>query len=52
MAEITPEFATRLQSCDFRGLDVHCRNLPDETHISAWPAEISRGLRYAFGTWN
>ena len=52
MAEITPEFASRLQSCNFRGLNVLCHNLPDETHMSAWPAEISRGLRYVFETWN
>jgi predicted alpha/beta superfamily hydrolase len=52
MAEITPEFASRLQSCNFRGLNVRCHNLPGETHMSAWPAGISRGLRYVFETWN
>jgi predicted alpha/beta superfamily hydrolase len=48
MAEITPEFAARLRSCGARGLNVLCHNLPDETHMSVWPAGISRGLRYAF----
>jgi predicted alpha/beta superfamily hydrolase len=52
MAEITPEFASRLQSCNFRGLSVLCHNLQGETHMSAWPAGISRGLRYVFETWN
>lgn len=52
MAEITPEFVSRLQSCNFRGLNALCHNLPDETHMSAWPAAISRGLRYVFETWS
>jgi predicted alpha/beta superfamily hydrolase len=52
MAEITSEFAARLQSCNLRGLNVLCHNLPDETHMSVWPAGISRGLRYVFEAWN
>jgi predicted alpha/beta superfamily hydrolase len=52
MAEITSEFAARLQSCNLRGLKVLCHNLPDETHMSVWPAGISRGLRYVFEAWN
>ena len=51
MAEITPEFADRLQSCNLRSLNVLCQNLPDETHMSVWPAGISRGLRYVFDAW-
>jgi predicted alpha/beta superfamily hydrolase len=52
MAEITAEFAARLQTCSLSGVDVLCHNLPDETHMSVWPAGISRGLRHVFGAWN
>jgi predicted alpha/beta superfamily hydrolase len=48
MAEITSEFAARLQACNRRSVNVLCHNLPGETHMSVWPAGISRGLRYAF----
>ena len=51
MAEITSEFADRLQSCNLRNLKLLCQNLPDETHMSVWPAGISRGLRYVFDAW-
>jgi hypothetical protein len=51
MAEITAEFAARLQTCSLSGVDVLCHNLPDETHMSVWPAGISRGLRHVFGAW-
>lgn len=52
MAEITAEFAARLQSCNLRGVNVLSHNLPDETHMSVWPAGISRGLRFVFEAWN
>ena len=51
MAEITTEFADRLRSCSLRNLKLLCQNLPDETHMSVWPAGISRGLRYVFDAW-
>jgi len=51
MAEITPEFADRLNSRRYPGLDIYCHNMPDETHMSVWPGGIARGLRYVFGTW-
>jgi len=52
MAEITSEFASRLEVCNLRGLNVLCHNLPDETHMSVWPAGISRGLRDVFEAWS
>jgi predicted alpha/beta superfamily hydrolase len=51
MAEITPEFTAKLQSRNYPNLDICCHNLPDETHMSVWPAGVSRGLRYVFGSW-
>ncbi len=51
MAEITPEFAEKLRSRNYPGLDICCHNMPDESHMSVWPGGISRGLRYVFGAW-
>jgi predicted alpha/beta superfamily hydrolase len=50
-AEIGPEFVKKLRSRNYAGLKIHCHNMPDETHMSAPPAVISRGLRYVFGHW-
>ena len=52
MAEISPEFAEKLKSRNYPSLNIHCHNLPDETHMSVWPGAMSRGLRYVFGNWN
>jgi predicted alpha/beta superfamily hydrolase len=50
-AEIGPEFAQQMRSCNYPGLKIHCHNMPDETHMSVPPAVISRGLRYVFDHW-
>ena len=50
-AEIGPEFVAKMASRAYPGLKIHCRNMPDETHMSVPPAVISRGLRYVFSHW-
>jgi predicted alpha/beta superfamily hydrolase len=49
-AEIVPEFAAKLRSRGYSSLRIHSRNMPDETHLSAPPVVISRGLRYVFSS--
>jgi uncharacterized protein len=49
--ELTQELAAKLRSRNYRGLNVHCHNMPDETHMSVAPAAICRGLRYVFDSW-
>ena len=49
LAEIVPEFAVKLKSRAFRGLRLHGQIFEDETHMSVFPAAVSRGLRYVFG---
>ncbi|PCJ27497.1 MAG: hypothetical protein COA96_03080 [SAR86 cluster bacterium] len=52
IAELTVEFASRLQSRNYPGLKIHCHNMPDENHMSAPPAITSRGLRFVNGSWH
>jgi uncharacterized protein len=49
--ELTDELAAKLRSRSYRSMNVHCHNMPDETHMSVAPAAICRGLRYVFDTW-
>jgi predicted alpha/beta superfamily hydrolase len=49
-AEMVPELANKLSSRGYPSLRVRGQNLPDETHLSAAPALISRGLRYVFSS--
>ena len=51
MAEITPTLTNRMQSRGYDGLEICCHNMPDETHVSNFPAAFCRGLRYVFGSW-
>jgi predicted alpha/beta superfamily hydrolase len=51
VALLTPEFANRLQSRNYPGLNIHCHNMPDENHMSAPPSLTSRGLRFVNGSW-
>jgi predicted alpha/beta superfamily hydrolase len=51
MSELTREFADRLAARGYAGLNIHCHNMPDETHTSVAPAAITRGLRYVSGSW-
>jgi uncharacterized protein len=50
-AEIGPELADRMRSRNYPRLKIHCHNMPDETHMSAPPSVISRGLRFVFDHW-
>jgi predicted alpha/beta superfamily hydrolase len=52
MAEITPEFADKLNSRGYPGLSAVCHNMPGETHMSVPAGAYSRGLRYVFGAWS
>ena len=50
-AEIGSEFADKVRSRNYQGLQIHCHNMPDETHMAVSPAAISRGLRFVFDHW-
>ncbi|MBW2368092.1 MAG: alpha/beta hydrolase, partial [Deltaproteobacteria bacterium] len=51
MAEITPEITAKLKSRAYPSLEIHCFNMPDETHMSVAPPALTRGLRVFFGHW-
>ncbi len=52
MAEITPEFVDKLKSRNYPNMNIHCPNMPDETHMSVGAGAFSRGQRYVFGHWD
>lgn len=51
VARLVPELAGILASRGYRGLRLQHRIMPEESHLSAPPALVSRGLRFAFGSW-
>lgn len=46
--QLTQSFAERLRARNHANLRVHCRHMPDESHMSVAPAAICRGLRVVF----
>lgn len=51
VARLAPELAEKLTSRHYPGLRLQCCVMPEESHMSASPGLVSRGLRFAFGSW-
>ena len=46
---VTQEFTARLKARDYTGLQLFSETLPGETHVSAPPGAITRGLKAVYG---
>jgi len=42
------DFVIKVKSHDFQGLEITDQVLPGETHFSAFPQGLTRGLRFLF----
>jgi predicted alpha/beta superfamily hydrolase len=43
------DFLTLLKRRNYEGLEIKGEVIPGETHISSWPASLTRGLKYLYG---